>query len=104
MTTDYTTSYNIFPFQNDAIMQRRTFLHTSLALPFLLPAAGEVKRRVIPARLRPGDTVGLITPGSAISADGLAKATRQPESLGLRARVDLDRLEIRVVGQRRNYP
>ncbi|WP_020569901.1 S66 peptidase family protein [Neolewinella persica] len=67
-------------------MQRRTFLGTSLALPFFTSMAGEDKRLIIPARLRPGDTVGLIAPGSSISEEGISKAIRQIESLGLKVR------------------
>jgi muramoyltetrapeptide carboxypeptidase len=44
---------------------------------------GEDRRLVTPNRLQPGDTVGLIAPGSSISEEGIVKAIRQIESLGL---------------------
>ncbi len=67
-------------------MQRRHFLRTGLALPFLPPVVRTAKRRVIPPRLRAGDTVGLITPGSFLSDEGVEKAVRQLERLGLRVK------------------
>lgn len=67
-------------------MQRRTFIGTGLALPFLTSMVGEDKRLVTPARLRPGDTVGLIAPGSSITEEGIQKAIRQIEGLGLKVR------------------
>jgi muramoyltetrapeptide carboxypeptidase len=41
----------------------------------------------MPDRLQPGDTVGLIAPGSSISEEGIVKAIRQIESLGLKVKV-----------------
>jgi len=68
-------------------MQRRTFLRTGLTLPFLTSMAREDKRSLMPDRLQPGDTVGLIAPGSSISEEGIVKAIRQIESLGLKVKV-----------------
>lgn len=67
-------------------MQRRTFLSNGLALPFLTSMAGEDKRVITPNRLQPGDIVGLIAPGSSIDEDGILKAIRQIESLGLKVK------------------
>jgi muramoyltetrapeptide carboxypeptidase len=47
---------------------------------------GEDKRVIIPNRLQPGDIVGLIAPGSSISEEGILKAVRQIESLGLKVK------------------
>ena len=40
--------------------------------------------RIKPARLKPGDTVGLVSPGSFISDEGLETAVKNLESLGFR--------------------
>jgi muramoyltetrapeptide carboxypeptidase len=48
---------------------------------------GEDKRVIIPHRLQPGDLVGLIAPGSSISEEGILKAVRQIESLGLKVKL-----------------
>lgn len=45
-----------------------------------------MKKRLLPAPLRPGDTVGLIAPGSPVPADKLANAWTNLESLGLKVR------------------
>ncbi len=74
-------------------MDRRTFsrqLATGLALP-LLPApthrtGGKAPRPEAPPRLTAGDTVGLITPASFITDDGLQRAVTQLEGLGLRVK------------------
>ncbi len=71
-------------------MQRRTFTHhltAGFALPLLRPVWREQRRTILPPRLRAGDTVGLITPGSYLDEEGLEKAVRQIESLGLRTRL-----------------
>ena len=78
--------YNIFRNTIVAPMQRRTFLSSSLALPFISAAPALARRQIIPARLEPGDTVGLITPGSFLSDDGVAKAETQLRSLGFKVR------------------
>lgn len=75
-------------------MNRRTF-HRYLSLAALSaglaacrsarPApGGEEISRIKPPRLKRGDTVGLITPGSYIDDEGLEKAVQNLESLGLR--------------------
>ncbi len=65
-------------------MQRRQFLATIPTLPLLKPEPGEARRLTTPPRLRPGDTIGLITPGSYITDDGIQKAVANIESLGLK--------------------
>ncbi len=71
-------------------MDRRTFtgrLAATLALPlpsFLAPAP---RRPLLPARLRSGDTVGLIAPGSALSDEGVQRAIMQVQGLGLRVKL-----------------
>lgn len=67
-------------------MQRRQFLATIPALPLITPELGEDHRLTTPPRLKPGDTVGLITPGSYITDDGLKKAVKNIESLGLKVK------------------
>lgn len=67
-------------------MQRRKFLATLPALPLLTPDLAEVRRSTTPPRLKPGDTVGLITPGSYITDGGLKKAIKNIESLGLKVK------------------
>jgi hypothetical protein len=57
-------------------MLRRTFLGTGLAIPLITAMAGKDKHLVVPSRLRPGDTVGLIAPGSSIAEDGTLKASQ----------------------------
>ncbi|NJB85688.1 muramoyltetrapeptide carboxypeptidase [Lewinella marina] len=67
-------------------MDRRTFttrLAATLALPLPLAAAPARRRPEAPARLRKGDTIGLITPASYLDDDGLERAVTQIESLGL---------------------
>lgn len=67
-------------------MHRRQFLAAVPALPLLGPTMGETRRLITPPRLRPGDTVGLITPGSFISDNGLKKAITGLEGLGLKVK------------------
>jgi len=67
-------------------MKRRQFLATIPAFPLLTAELGENRSRTIPPRLKPGDTVGLITPGSYISDDGVDKAVKNLESLGLKVK------------------
>jgi muramoyltetrapeptide carboxypeptidase len=71
-------------------MNRRSFSKKALALPFLagstaLPAPRS--KRIFPKRLRPGDTVGFITPGSYISDESLEKAVSNMLQLGLRVKM-----------------
>lgn len=75
-------------------MNRRTFYrYTSLAALGLGLAACRTSRgekdpetvsRIKPRRLKRGDTVGLITPGSYIEDEDLERAVNQIENLGLR--------------------
>ncbi len=70
-------------------MDRRTFtgrLAATLALPIPGILAPAPRRPVLPARLRVGDTVGLITPGSFLDDAGLEKAVTQVQGLGLRVK------------------
>ncbi len=72
-------------------MNRRTFQHlfaSSLAGAWFgfRSAAGTRPAPVRPPRLRAGDTVGLITPGSYISDEGLGRAVRNLESFGFRVK------------------
>lgn len=74
-------------------MNRRTFYrYLSLAAlgaasacrsPRLPETAGKVTR-IKPPRLKRGDTIGLVTPGSYLDDDGLEKAVKNIESLGLK--------------------
>ncbi|THH41168.1 S66 peptidase family protein [Neolewinella litorea] len=71
-------------------MNRRTFtsrLAAGLALPLPLSPAPALRRPDPPARLRPGDTVGLITPASFLDDEGLERAVTQIEGLGLRVKL-----------------
>jgi len=68
-------------------MNRRTFSKQLLAastLPALpyLPKTTAVKKRLKPKRLKKGDTVGLITPGSYISDEALETAVKNLEEEG----------------------
>ncbi|MCP9237321.1 LD-carboxypeptidase [Lewinella sp. JB7] len=71
------------------MMNRRLFTRRLLAIP-ALPLLGYTgpapRRRIFPNRLHRGDTVGLITPGSYLTDDGLERAYRQIEELGLRVK------------------
>lgn len=72
---------------------RRQFgnLLAAAALGTSTTAAASTRRRpmrlIKPARLRPGDLVGIIAPGGHIREGELEKAVANIESLGLRARV-----------------
>jgi muramoyltetrapeptide carboxypeptidase len=65
----------------------------SAALPAAAGVAGTAPSRrksmrlLKPARLQPGDQVGIIAPGGHTNDDALAKAVANIESLGLRARL-----------------
>lgn len=74
-------------------MNRRTFYrYLSLAAlgaaaacrsPRVPDTTGKVSR-IKPPRLKRGDTIGLVTPGSYLDDEGLEKAVKNIESLGLR--------------------
>ena len=67
-------------------MDRRRFTATlaaGLALPLAGGTAPALRRPSEPVRLKPGDTVGLITPASYVDDRALQRATEQIESLGL---------------------
>ena len=75
-------------------MNRRTF-HRCLGLATLSAGVAACRSprtatnldkisRIKPSRLKRGDTIGLITPGSYLDDDGLEKAVKNIESLGLR--------------------
>ena len=82
-------------------MDRRTFtgrLAASLALPLplsLVPPAAKreislhpaPRRQLIPPRLRAGDTVGIVTPGSFLSDEGLERAVTQVQGLSLKVKL-----------------
>jgi muramoyltetrapeptide carboxypeptidase len=60
----------------------------SAALPATAaPIRRKSMRLLKPARLQPGDLVGIIAPGGFTNDDALAKAVANIESLGLRARL-----------------
>ena len=68
-------------------MQRRDFIK-SISTAAVLTAApkiyslGEPKNKIKPPRLKPGDTLGLIAPGSYISEDELKDSKENIEKLG----------------------
>lgn len=79
-------------------MQRRQFgkkmatalLAGSLINPgrvFAKDTQSKYKKVEKPAKLKPGDTIGLITPGSYISDEGLEKAVKNVESLGFKVKL-----------------
>ena len=71
-------------------MKRRSFTKQALALPFMggaLSATANTPKPVLPKRLQPGDTIGLITPGSFISDEALEKAVSNMLKLGLRVKM-----------------
>lgn len=70
-------------------MDRRSFAAT-LALSFPLLATGRHfsrKKRVLPRRLQPGDTIGMITPGSYISDESLEKAVNNALKMGFKVKM-----------------
>lgn len=71
------------------IMNRRTFQQKlALSIPLLIaPSFPEMPKRIFPTPLRKGDTIGLITPGSYISDEGLEKAMNNIQSLGFKVKV-----------------
>ncbi|MBB4077559.1 muramoyltetrapeptide carboxypeptidase [Lewinella aquimaris] len=70
-------------------MKRRQFTQGLLAIPALpllnYPAPAR-RRNTVPQRLKTGDTVGLVTPGSYLTDDGLQRAYTQIEGLGLKVK------------------
>ena len=70
-------------------MQRRDFIK-SISTAAVVTAApkiyslGEPKNKIKPPRLKPGDTLGLIAPGSYISEDELKDSKENLEKLGYR--------------------
>lgn len=71
-------------------MNRRSFSKQALALPLLASTVSIPNinaKRIFPKRLRPGDTVGFITPGSYISDESLEKAVSNMLKLGLRVKM-----------------
>ncbi|MEN0003122.1 MAG: LD-carboxypeptidase [Bacteroidota bacterium] len=72
-------------------MKRRRLLQQLSLLP-LAPAlafrnSAPLHKRRKPKRLQKGDTIGLITPGSSISDEGLQKAVTNIESLGFQVKL-----------------
>ena len=68
--------------------QRSLFLGLGGLSTYHLNAKGPaVKRRILPRLLAKGQTVGLITPGSFISDEGLEKAVNNMEALGLHVKL-----------------
>lgn len=71
-------------------MKRRTFSKivpsTVLGSTYLFntPELGRKKKCIKPKRLKKGDTIGLITPGSYITDEGLQKAVSNLEDLGFK--------------------
>lgn len=74
-------------------MQRRDFIKTLstaavlTAVPTVLSAV-QPKEKIKPPRLKPGDTVGLIAPGSYISQDELEDSIENLEKLGFKVLYD----------------
>ncbi len=71
-------------------MNRRSFSRKALALPLLAGSTrffGSQAKRIFPKRLRPGDTIGFITPGSYISDESLDKAVSNMLQLGLKVKM-----------------
>lgn len=78
-------------------MERRSFLKSAAFLP-AIPAAQAAPKLIRPRVLRPGDTVGLITPSTYVSdPDRLALARKTVEFFGLRWKMG------RNVGKRNGY-
>ncbi len=50
----------------------------------LLKDTDQISERILPSRLKPGDRIGLVTPGSPIEEKQLAEAVEKLESLGFR--------------------
>lgn len=71
-------------------MNRRNFQKQLGALAMITAAPIIPKKPIIsvkPRRLRKGDTIGVITPGSYISDKGLEKGVKNMESLGLKVKL-----------------
>ena len=74
-------------------MKRRNFIQTAAATAILSGAASnnifakrlfDVKEKIKPPRLKPGDTIGLITPGSFIHEESLQESIKNLEALGFK--------------------
>jgi len=73
-------------------MRRRNFIKTAAAVfassPFpaklFAKSTGEGRQVIKPKRLTPGDTIGLISPGSPIQEDSLRESIKNLESLGFK--------------------
>ncbi len=71
-------------------MQRRAFSKYLLAGAAFSPLTAfspAPRRKIRPRRLRKGDTVGLISPGSYLDDEGLQKAVTNLENLGFRVKL-----------------
>ena len=70
-------------------MNRRSFTKkVALSVPVLAGASFmPAPQRILPKRLQPGDTIGLITPGSYIEEEGLQKAVDNMLKLGFRLKL-----------------
>ena len=80
-------------------MKRRSFLTKfgagSLALPFLTPLEGwadpgdrSAKNRIIPKALKPGDTIGIVSPSGAIfESEPYEIAVESMEAMGLKVKL-----------------
>lgn len=75
-------------------MQRRELLKGLAALPLIgslassaYPATNVVAKLTRPKRLKPGQTIALISPSSGLSSDQINKAVANMESLGLKTRL-----------------
>ncbi|MCI5080067.1 MAG: LD-carboxypeptidase [Saprospiraceae bacterium] len=68
---------------------QKTFAFSALSLAGIASTATlrPNKKKIRPARLKKGDTIGLITPGSFIPDDALEKAIKNIESLGFQAKM-----------------
>jgi muramoyltetrapeptide carboxypeptidase len=76
-------------------MNRRIFskglMGSSLMIPFLglTPTLRPAQTLVKPARLRPGDTIGLITPGSFAPEESVQRAISNATALGLKVKLGM---------------
>lgn len=73
-------------------MKRRKFIQSSIALtavsmlPSLPSIAKETQKVIKPKRLKKGDTIGLISPGSFINEDQLEESIENVEKLGFKTK------------------
>lgn len=71
-------------------MHRKNFIASLLALSAVstlkgIPSLPDIKEKIKPPKLKRGDTVGIITPGSYISESELRDSIKNIEALGLKA-------------------